>query len=184
MNQILCRVCSSKRKKKEKLVTFVVLNQSYSHGTVFLNIHHLPYSKQLCNFWVCLIVHSFTHTLHAYQHISLFSASTSETELRPQLHVLLHFPWQHDLTQGQLCFAAWIQIVTPHAECGSAKVWPLIERPCYSNDDIFAPSLWYSNILTLRWFSWKVFLKLQVKVWDGCFSFSTGFFFFLSWRTK
>lgn len=52
---------------------------------------------------VSLIVPSFPHTLHTSQHVLLFSASTSETELRPQLHVLLHFPRRHDLTRGQLC---------------------------------------------------------------------------------
>lgn len=73
-----------------------------------------PYQKQLCNL-CCLIEPIFLHTLHAFQHVSMFSVSTSKSELRPQLHDLLHFPWQHYLTQGQLCFPAWVLIVTGHA---------------------------------------------------------------------
>ena len=62
-------------------------------------------------FFSFFIVPSFPHTLPAYLSARLvfFSVSTSETELRPQLHALLHFFWRHDLTQVQLCFAVWTQ---------------------------------------------------------------------------
>lgn len=108
--------CEFSSKRKETLVIFAALSQSNSHGTVFLSVRNSPYQ----NFWGCLIVPSFPHTLHAYQHFSLFWVSISETEPRPQLHVLLHFPWHNELTQGHLCLAAWIQILTSYGVCGSA----------------------------------------------------------------
>lgn len=53
----------------------------------------------------------FSHPAWISTCLHNFSVFTAETELRPQLHVFLHFPWQNDLTQGQSCFSAWIQVV-------------------------------------------------------------------------
>lgn len=62
--------------------------------------------------------------------VSLFSMSTSEAELGPQLHVFLHFPWQHDLTHGQLCYAAWIFVVAPRAVCADQPKYGLWLKSC------------------------------------------------------
>lgn len=106
--------CEFTSKRKESPICWTI----NSHSTLFLYTAHLIKNNSVISVFF-LIVPSFPHTLHTYQHVSLFSVSTSETEWRPQLHVLLHFPWRHDLTQGQLCFAAWTQIVAPHAVCES-----------------------------------------------------------------
>lgn len=113
-----CHVSSILKKKKKKHMSCLLFwTKVIATVQYFCERAPLTLSKATLWFQGCLIIPSFPHTLHTYQHGSLFSVSTSETELRPQLHVLLHFPWQHDLTQGQLCFAAWIQTVTPQAVC-------------------------------------------------------------------
>lgn len=108
---------NSKKEKKKHMSCLLFWTKVIATVQYFCERAPLTLSKATLWFQGCLIIPSFPHTLHTYQHGSLFSVSTSETELRPQLHVLLHFPWQHDLTQGQLCFAAWIQTVTPQAVC-------------------------------------------------------------------
>lgn len=132
-----------------------------SHGTEFLSIHHSPYQ----NFYGCLIVPSFPHTLCAYQHVSLFGVSISEAELKPQLHVLLHFPWHNDLIQDHLCFCCmdsdsyssccmWISL-SPTSDW-KVLLWRQWDLHCVRAAGCF-------SALTLRWFNKQVFLKAQVN---------------------
>lgn len=69
-------------------------SQYFLFYVLYLNTQHLPYQKQFSNFWGCFNGPSFTHTLHAYQHVSLYLRHWAETTAA----CLITFPlteWSH-----------------------------------------------------------------------------------------